>query len=160
MASDLQHNSTCTSGPFSALRSRPRTSWAHDPIWSSYAQSSPLHGAAELHRADFNATLNWIRCRAMSADDLKAISILILDYRISAGFASLWQQLCTFHISAVFNPGSLSVIQIIYLRLDWEKRIHILFTVLGEFSIGIDLMSTLFWIVPRLKPASVSFSCK
>lgn len=94
----------CTSGPFPALRSRSRTPWVHDPIWSSYARSPPLHGDAELHPADFNATLNWIRYRAMSADDLKTISILILDYWISAGFTPLWQQLCTFHISAVFNP--------------------------------------------------------
>lgn len=139
----------CFSGPFPALRSRYRTSWAHVPIWSSYAQSPPLHGAAELHHADFNATLNWIRCRTMSADDLKTISILILDYRILAGFASLWQQLCIFHISAVFIPGSLSVNQIRHLRLEWEKWICILFTVLGEFSIDIDLMRTLFWIIPR-----------
>lgn len=139
----------CFSGPFPAWRSRYRTSWARVPIWSSYAQSPPLHGAAELHHADFSATLNWIRCRTMSAGDLKTIFILILDFRIAAGFASLWQQLCTFRIAAVFNSGSLSVNQILYLRLEWEKSIHILFTVLREFCIDIDLMRTLFWIIPR-----------
>lgn len=136
----------CSSGPFPALRSRARTWWAHVPFWSSSAQNPSLHGASQLHYADFNGTLNWIRYRTVSADDLKTLSILILDYRISASFASLWQQLRTFHISACFNPVSLSII---YLRLEWEKWIHILFAVLGEFSVDIDPMSILFWIIPR-----------